>query len=119
MKRLLLALPLAIAIGCAGCSATMMTTTEGTKIEQDSAHRIEPGKTTKQMVLDSFGEPTETSTEDGMEKMTYVFKKKEVPSYLGGFIQNEANAKVETTTLEVTIGDDGVVRSYRFKSSQE
>jgi len=114
MKRLLMALPLIFIIGC----ASVTTNTEGTKIEKENVLKIEPGVTTRQMIIDEFGEPTSSTTENGVEKMSYVFKEKRVPSYLGGLIQNETAATKETKTLEVTIDDD-VVRTFRFKSAEE
>lgn len=114
MKRLLLALPLIFAVGCSG----VKTKSEGTKIEKESVLQIKPGVTTRQMIIDSFGEPTSTTTVDGGEKLTYEFKEKKVPSYLGGLVENETRATEETKTLEVTISDD-VVRTFRFKSAEE
>ena len=114
MKRLLMALPLVFIVGCSGFA----TKTEGTKIEKESVLQIEPGKTTRQMILDAFGEPTSTAYEDGTERLTYVFKEKKVPSYLYGLIENETRATKATKTLEVTISED-VVRTFRFKSAEE
>ncbi|MFQ5736052.1 MAG: outer membrane protein assembly factor BamE [Thermodesulfobacteriota bacterium] len=115
MKRLFIALPLLALI--AGCG-TFVTHTEGTKIEKESVRSIEPGKTTRQQVIDTFGAPAKVTRADGTEKMTYVFKEKQVPSYLGGLIENETRAREESRTLEITVSE-GVVRSYRFKSSEE
>ncbi len=114
MKRLLMALPLVFIVGCAGIA----TKTEGTKIEKESVLQIEPGKTTRQMIINEFGEPSSVTTENGMEKMTYLFKEKKVPSYLGGLVENETRSKEETRTLEVTISED-LVRTFRFKSAEE
>ena len=114
MKRLLMALPLVFIVGCAGIA----TKTEGTKIKKESVLQIEPGKTTRQMIISEFGEPSSVTTENGMEKMTYLFKEKKVPSYLGGLVENETRSKEETKTLEVTISED-LVRTFRFKSAEE
>jgi len=114
MKRLLMALPLVFIVGCSG----LATRTEGTKIKKESVLQIEPGKTTRQMIIDEFGKPSSVVTENGTEKMTYIFKEKKTPSYLGGLVENETRSKQETKTLEVTISDD-LVRTFRFKSAEE
>ncbi|MDP2690171.1 MAG: outer membrane protein assembly factor BamE [Deltaproteobacteria bacterium] len=114
MKRFLLALPLVFLVGC----STAVTHTEGTRVEKDAVLRIEPGKTTRQMVIEAFGSPTEITSSGNEEKMTYVFTEKKVPAYLGGLVENEMKATEETTTLEVTLSED-IVRSFRFKSSRE
>jgi outer membrane protein assembly factor BamE (lipoprotein component of BamABCDE complex) len=112
MKKILTALPLLLLLGC----STVVTQTEGTRIDKEQVLKIEPGTTTKQMVLDTFGNPTSVTSENGEEKLRYVFKEKRVPTYVKGLVENELASQEDTSTLEITLAD-GVVRSFRFKSS--
>lgn len=112
MKRIFTALPLLFLLGC----GTVVTHTEGARIDKEQVLKLEPGATTKQMVLDTFGQPASITSENGEEKLRYVFKEKKVPTYVKGLVQNEMAAKEDTSTLDITLAN-GVVRSFRFKSS--
>lgn len=113
MKKLLLILPLVIIIGC----ASLAKRTQGTRIDKDKVMNIKPGTTTRQMVLEAFGQPTELSVEGSEEKLVYVFKEKATPAYFGGLVENEVQSKDSVTTLELILKDN-IVYSYRFKSSE-
>ena len=114
MKRF--AIMLLAALIMSGCAATS-SRTEGSKINKDSVLTIQPGSTTREMVIEKFGEPAETSIEGDEEKMTYRFKENKVPNYLGGVVIDEKGETESATTLELTIKDN-VVFSYRYKSSE-
>lgn len=112
MKKILTALPLLFLLGC----GTVVTQMEGTRIDKEQVLKIEPGTTTKQTVIDTFGRPASITSENGEEKLHYVFKEKRVPTYVKGLVVNELASKEDISTLEITLAD-GVVRSFRFKSS--
>lgn len=110
MKRLIWVLPAIMLIGCAGVASK----TEGTRFEKAQVLEIRPGTTTKEAVITAFGQPSETKTEDGSEKLIYVFKERKTPTYFGGLVENELNAKDDTSTLEVVIKEN-VVTEYKYK----
>ncbi|MBI5599187.1 MAG: hypothetical protein HY890_05550 [Deltaproteobacteria bacterium] len=110
MKRLLWILPAISLIGCAGT----VSKTEGARFEKTQVLEIKPGSTTREAVIAAFGQPAETSTENGAEKLVYVFKEHKTPTLFGGLVESELNAKDQTTTLEVVI-KAGVVDEYRYK----
>ncbi len=112
MKRLFLALPVLLLLGC-----SVANKTEGTKIDRNSVLNLKPGATTRQMVIESFGPPSAINYENNEEKLTYTFREKSVPVYMGGLVENETRGKESLTTLELVIKDN-VVYSYRFKSAE-
>jgi outer membrane protein assembly factor BamE (lipoprotein component of BamABCDE complex) len=114
MRHLLAALAAASIVGC----TAMETTTEGTRIRKDSVVDLRPGVTTRERVIETFGEPAETGFRDGDERLYYVYREKSVPSYASGVIENQAAGAETETTLEVIIRE-GVVLSYSFKSTEE
>lgn len=100
----------------AGC--TTVVRTQGTQIDRDKVMGIKAGETTRQEVLDTFGAPTDISVEGGgEEKLTYVFRKKRTPGYLGGLVENEVQSKESVSTLELVLKNN-IVSSYRFKNSE-
>lgn len=114
MKKLFLVLPLAVLIGCAG----VKTATEGAKIDKDKVLTIKPGATTRQMVIEAFGTPSNIRYENNEERMVYIFKEKKTPGYFGGLVENEMASTKSTSTLELTLKDN-IVWSYKFKSQEE
>jgi outer membrane protein assembly factor BamE (lipoprotein component of BamABCDE complex) len=113
-KSIFIILGLGFAIYLAGCS-TFETRTTGTMIENDKVESIKPGITTRADILDTFGIPTETTSEGGMDKMVYTYEETKVPVYLQR-IKNKAGAKKTSTTLEIILKGD-IVSSYKFSSS--
>ncbi|MBE7415945.1 MAG: hypothetical protein HS130_12295 [Deltaproteobacteria bacterium] len=112
MKKLLMLAAAALLDGCMN-----VTKTEGTKIDKAKVLEIKAGSTTRQAVITSFGTPTEVSYENNEEKMTYRFKEKKVPAYMGGMVENESKSRESVTVLELVFRDN-VVWSYRYKSSE-
>jgi outer membrane protein assembly factor BamE (lipoprotein component of BamABCDE complex) len=112
MKKILV---LACFMLMAGC--TTVVRTQGTQIDREKVLGLKAGETTKQEILDTFGAPTDTSVESGDEKLTYVFKKKKTPGYLGGLVENEVQSKESVMTLELLLKNN-IVSSFRFKSSE-
>lgn len=100
----------------AGCASTAVRT-EGVRIDGARALNIKTGSTTRQEVLQTFGSPSEVNKENDEEKMVYVFREKTVPTYFGGLIESEAQRKETSSTLEIVLRN-GVVYSYRFKSTE-
>ncbi|MBI5644340.1 MAG: hypothetical protein HY954_12805 [Deltaproteobacteria bacterium] len=113
MKKIIFTIALLFA--AAGCATVMRT--EGNKIEKNSVLNLKPGTTTRQMVLESFGAPSNINNENNEEKLVYVFKEKKIPVYLGGIIENETKKSESVTTLELIIRDN-ILYSYRFKSAE-
>lgn len=113
MKRILIA---AIAgLMLAGCAA--VTKTEGMKVDREKVLELKPGVTTRQAVLQTFGSPTEVVYENNEERLSYVYKEKKTPAYLGGMVENDAMTREKKTVLEIVLKDD-VVYTYRYKSSE-
>ncbi len=116
-KTLFLLLGLTSAIYLAGC-ATYETHTTGNVIDNEMVNSIRPGVTTRTEIIDTFGVPTETTSEGGLETLIYSYNETKVPVYLGA-IKDESRARETTvTTLEITLKGD-IVSTYRFKSSSE
>lgn len=113
MKRCLLTLFLITLLGC----AAVKVNSEGTKIDKSQVLNLKPGTTTRQTVIETFGAPTNITYENNEEKMVYIYKEKKTPYYLNGLVENEAQSKESTTTLELRLRD-GIVYSYNFKSSE-
>jgi len=118
MKKIIcLSVLLTLAAGCSTVT-TKTTKTQGTKIEKEAALKLKPGVTTRDAVISAFGNPAETITENGEERLKYVYTEKQVKSYFGGTIQDEVTGGKATTTLEVVIKNN-VVDSYKFKTIDE
>lgn len=113
MKRVLAIMIAALVIS--GC--TSVTKTEGMKVDREKVLELKPGVTSRQMVLDTFGSPTEVSFENNEERMSYVFKEKKTPAYLGGMVENDVMSREKKTVLEIVLRND-VVYTYRYKSSE-
>jgi len=119
MKKILMIIAIAMTItGCATVSSVKVQT-EGSKITKEKAEGIKPGLTTKDIIIETFGNPIKTESKtDGTEVLTYIYIEKKTPVYFGEFIVNERQNKVTTITLEVTI-KDGLVLSYDFKKQED
>lgn len=115
-KRLAMAIFLVL-LAAFGCAATAVKS-EGTRLDRESLKNVEPGVTTRDSLLNLFGAPAESSTEDGEETLRYVFSEEKTPTYLGGVIEARVSARTATTTLEFTL-KDGIVKSYKFRSAEE
>ncbi len=113
MKRFLTIMIAALAI--TGCAA--VTRTEGVKVDREKVLELKPGVTTRQAVLQTFGSPTEVVYENNEERLSYVYKEKKTPAYLGGMVENDVMTKEKKTVLEIVLKDD-VVQTYRYKSSE-
>lgn len=109
-QNLLLSLPVISLISCVG----IVSKPEGKRIEKSQALEIKPSITTKENIITTFGQPSETKTEGATERLVYVFKEHKTPTYFGGLVESELNSKDQTTTLEVVIKDN-VVEEYRYK----
>ena len=102
----------------AACT-TMKATSEGYKITKEQVEEIKPGVTTKDNIIDAFGNPTNVEQkEDGTEVLTYTYKEKKTPTYLKGLIINERGSTATTATLEIVM-KDGTVLSYNFKKQEK
>src|SRR3989304_1263041 len=119
MKRIFIIIFISITItACASISSTKVQS-EGNKISREQAEGIKPGVTTRNVVTDTFGNPSKADSKpDGIEVLTYTYTEKRTPTYFGEFIVNERQSQVITITLEITI-QDGVVSSYNFKKQEE
>jgi len=113
MKRVVIALIAGLMI--TGCAS--VTRTEGVKVDREKVLELKPGVTTRQAVLQTFGAPTEVSFENNEERLSYVFKEKKTPAYLGGIVENDVMSKEKKTVLEIVLRND-VVYTYRYKSSE-
>ncbi|MBI5887411.1 MAG: hypothetical protein HZB82_01685 [Deltaproteobacteria bacterium] len=118
MKKIVfLAALLALTAGCSTVTAKT-TKAEGAKLEKEAALKLKPGITSREAVISAFGAPAETVTENGEERLKYVYTEKQIKSYFGGTIQDEVTGGKETTTLEVVIKNN-IVDSYKFKKIEE
>lgn len=119
MKRLMtIALILLNLTACASISLVKIQS-DGRKITREQAEGIKPGLTTRNIIIDTFGNPTKTESKtDGAEVLTYTYTEKKTPAYFGEFVVNERQSRFTTTTLEVAI-KDGLVLSYSFKKQEE
>ncbi len=112
MRRLFFAFLLLLVSGCANIAVK----TEGNRIDKSMVTELRPGVTTREKVLELFGEPQEAEYSEGRERLVYIYREKKVPVYLG-LIENETKGKEIITTLEIIL-DDNRVYSYRFSSSR-
>lgn len=119
MKKIFIIMFISMTItACASISSTKVQS-EGNKITREQAEEIKPGVTTRDVVIDTFGNPPKVDSKpDGTEVLTYAYTEKRTPTYFGEFIVNERQSQVTTITLEITI-KDGVVSSYNFKKQEE
>lgn len=108
--NLLLILPVVTLVSCSG----VVSKPEGRRIEKSQALDIKPGVTTKENIITTLGQPTETKTEGVVETLVYVFKEHKTPTYFYGLVESELSSKDQTTTLEVVI-KDSIVDEYRYK----
>lgn len=116
MKRLMTIALISITI--TACTSIKIQS-EGNKITRAQAEGVKPGLTTRNIIIDTFGKPAKIESKtDGTEVLIYTYTEKKTPAYFGGFIVNERQSRVATTTLEVTI-KDGLVLSYNFKKQEE
>lgn len=113
MKRAAMALMIGLLL--AGCAS--VTKSEGVKVDREKVLELKPGVTTRQNVLQSFGAPSEVSFENGEERMSYIFKEKKTPAYLGGVVENDVTSREKKTVLELVFRND-IVYSYRYKTSE-
>lgn len=114
MKRLLLA-TIAGSLLLAGCAkAVVEVRPTGKKIEKSIVLGLKPGTTTKQEILDAFGEPGNISGEGTQEVFSYVYKEELVPVY-ANTIENKVMSKTRKSTLEITL-KDGTLYQYKFSS---
>ena len=117
MKKFYL-IVLAVLLSFTACASTKIQS-EGNKITREQAEGIKPGITTKNVVIDTFGNPSKIDSKpDGTEVLTYTYTEKRTPTYFGEFIVNERQSQRITITLEITI-QDGLVSSYNFKKQEE
>ncbi|MBI3398074.1 MAG: hypothetical protein HY026_02400 [Deltaproteobacteria bacterium] len=118
MKKVLVILILLNLTACAFIKSTS-SQSEGNKINRDHVEEIKPGITAKSSIIDTFGNPATTESKpDGAEVLTYTYREKKTPTYLGEFIVNERGSHTTTITLEIII-KDGLVLSYSFKKQEE
>jgi len=90
------------------------TKPEGTRIEKATVLEIQPGVTGREKIIETFGQPSETTTEGGSERLVYVFKEMKTKTYFEGLVESEVNAKTRTTTLTILIKNE-VVDEYHYK----
>jgi outer membrane protein assembly factor BamE (lipoprotein component of BamABCDE complex) len=98
----------------AGCAAVKVEST-GRDIEQEPSKIIKSGITTREEVINMYGEPSTVTTKDGLEELVYESRKVETPTFLGGLVINDAGKDVNAKRLEITI-KDGVVQSYKYEA---
>lgn len=101
-----------------GC-ATVELGREGMKIEEKKIKKIMPGSTTRQEVIEAFGEPKEIIEKTaGREEFFFEHKVNEAPTYLGGLVIDKKRAWEKKSTLRVIIKDN-IVESYRYEMKEE
>lgn len=117
MKRdFLILLAFVTLVSLAGCT-TFETHTVGTKIDTDMVATIDPGTTTRSEIINTFGAPTDVTTEGDTERMVFTYEETKVPVYMGS-IKNKSRTKKIVTTLEVIFKDD-IVSNYKFTGTEE
>lgn len=105
-----------IAILVTGCG-----TTSGTKIESSELTSIQKGQTTKSMLIQKYGQPTDTTVDStGKETLLwYHTRSKTDPKtfipFAGAFL---GGATSETTTLRVMLDKRGVVQDYEYSGGK-
>ncbi len=112
MRKLLFILISALLLS--GCAPMHEVTREGRQIDEDLLGSIKTGITTKQEIVNAFGEPNEVVTVASSEVLVYRYSETAVPIYVFGLVEAKRSAEVTEKVLEVTIRSDKVV-SYRFK----
>lgn len=101
-----------------GC-ATVELGKEGMRIEEKNIKKIMPGSTTRQEIVEAFGEPKEIIKKTaGREELFFEHKVNEAPTYLGGLVIDKKRAREQKTTLRVIIKDN-IVESYRYEMKEE
>ena len=117
MKKVILVVLTIIVTGCTSFGTTELRT-EGVRIDRTRVAEIRPGVTTRQMIINTFGTPSNINAEGNVERFVYVYKKKRVPVYLGGLVKDERHASKTVATLEIIL-ENGIVKSYKFRSAEE
>ncbi len=112
MRKLLFILTAALLLS--GCAPMHEVTREGRQIDEALMGSIKTGITTKQEIINVFGEPSEVVTVLASEVLVYRYTETSVPIYVFGLVENRRNSQVTEKVLEVTIRE-GKVGSYRFK----
>ena len=119
MKKILMIIAIAMTVTACATVSSVKVQTEGSKITKEQADGIKPGLTTRNVIIETFGNPIKMESKtDGTEVLTYTYIEKKTPTYFGEFIVNERQRQVTTITLEITI-KDGLVLSYNFKKQEE
>ena len=119
MKKILMIIAAAMTVTACATVSSVKVQTEGIKITKEQAEGIKPGLTTRNIIIETFGNPIKMESKtDGTEVMTYTYMEKKTPTYFGEFIVNERQNKVTTITLEVII-KDGLVLSYKFGQEEK
>ena len=99
---------------CAGCITICSRVQEdsSTGPNQVSVQQVQPGKTTKEWVIKTFGKPpTETKLSDGTEILKYQYTKK-TRSDVDFLFLFDSHTKRESTTNVYFEIKDGVVQKY-------
>ncbi|MEK6599461.1 MAG: hypothetical protein AABY52_03850 [Deltaproteobacteria bacterium] len=119
MKKTLMIIIVAMTVTACASISSVKVKTEGVKITREQIDEIKPGSTTKNDIIETFGNPIKMESKtDGTDVLTYTYTEKKTPTYFGEFIVNERQNKVTTITLEVII-KDGLVLSYNFKKQED
>ncbi|NLO90483.1 MAG: outer membrane protein assembly factor BamE [Elusimicrobia bacterium] len=100
MNKLALYALLAAALGTAAC------VTVGGKFNSPAANRLEPGKTTQEEALKTFGQPFRTGVDSGDAAWTYV------DYHFSIFGQQKA------TDLVLRFDQNGILKSYTYNSTE-
>ena len=119
MKKILMIIAAAMTVTACATVSSVKVQTEGSKITKEQAEGIKPGLTTRNIIIETFGNPIKMESKtDGTDVLTYTYTEKKTPTYFREFIVNEKQSKVTTMTLEVII-KDGLVLSYNFKKQED
>lgn len=119
MKKILMIIAIVMTVTACATVSSVKVQTEGIKITKEQAEGIKPGLTTRNIIIETFGNPIKMESKtDGTDALTYTYTEKKTPTYFGEFIVNERQNKVTTITLEVII-KDGLVLSYNFKQQED
>jgi hypothetical protein len=109
---------LILSVTLTGC-ATVELGKEGRKIEEKNIKKIMPGSTTREEVVEIFGEPKEIIEKAaGREELFFEHKVNEASTYLGGLVIDKKRAREQKYTLMVIIKDN-IVESYRYEMKEE
>ena len=115
-RALFTALIIAIMVAAPGC-ATYKIERTGNPVDRGKVDLIKPTETTRAEIIAAFGEPTKSSTVEGVETLTYRYEEIKTPHYLGDFIESKKDTLVSRTSLVVTI-KKGLVHTFNYKSSK-